>query len=206
MFHLLPLRIFPLCASSIIMASTIELPNEIWFGVFSYLDYSGLKNCMRVNKAFKSYTELPVCQKTMFRSKAVVPRGGAINLDDVQTHPAFESMVYQCDPRLSRVTFLTADFNEVMLANTCAANEHATNPPVAFMRIQITGWTPLQLKNKTGVTVVQVMRSLCKFFSTGRHRESRGDHTRWTGWDETKLDISGDLWLRVVKFDSSSVP
>lgn len=51
------------------MASNIELPNKIWFEIVSYLDYFELKNCMRVNKAFKSYTELPVCQKTMFRSR-----------------------------------------------------------------------------------------------------------------------------------------
>ncbi|KAI4834409.1 hypothetical protein E4T44_08828 [Aureobasidium sp. EXF-8845] len=187
------------------MPSTIELPNELWLEVFSYLSYSELKRVMRVSRAFKSYTELPTCQKTMFRSKAVVPKGEAINLDNVVLHPAFERMAYECATELESVFFfnyLIDDAEPTVLTDTCAAEECATDPPVAFMRIQITGWTPIQLTNEAGITVVQVMKALCHFFSTGRHRESRGDHTGWTGWDETKLDHNGNLWLRAIWFDS----
>jgi hypothetical protein len=175
------------------MANTIELSKEVWLEIVSYLDYFELKNCMRVSKAFKSYTELPACQETMFRSKAVVPKGGAINLEDVELHPAFGSMSYECATELDEVYF-SGDQDESVLTDTCAA--------VAFLRLQVTDWNPLQITNKNGVTVVQVMKSLCRFFSNDDHRESRGDHTGWTGWDETKLDRNGNLMLRVDWFDS----
>jgi hypothetical protein len=188
--------------SNTIMASTIELPREIWLEVVSYLDYFDLKMIVGVSKAFKSYTELPACKKTMFRSKTVIPKGGTINLDDVEIHPAFNYMSYECATELDGVYFYTSDDDEMVLTDTCAANEHATSPPVAFLRLQVTDWKPLQITNKNGVTVSQVMKSLCRFFSNDEHRESRGDHTGWNGWDETKLDRNGNLMLRVDWFDS----
>jgi len=184
------------------MASTMELPKEVWLEIVSYLDYSNLKKVQRVSKAFKSYTELPTCQKTMFRSNAVVPKGGTINLDIVVLHPAFEGMAYECDTELDQVHLWEKDIEWVSLTDSCAAEEHATDPLVAFIRVQIIGWEPLQLTNETGVTVVQVMKSLCRFFSIRRHRESRGNHTGWTGWNETKLDSGGNLWLHAMWFDS----
>jgi hypothetical protein len=184
------------------MASTIELPREIWLEVVSYLNYFDLKMIMGVSKAFKSYTELRACQKTMFRSKTVIPKGGTINLDDVVVHPAFRHMSYECATELDGVYFYTGDDDEIVLTDTCAANEHATCPSVAFLRLQVTDWKPLQITNKNGVTVLQVMKSLCRFFSNDEHRESRGDHTGWTGWDEKKLDRNGNLMLRVDWFDS----
>lgn len=184
------------------MASTIELPKEIWLEIVSYLDYFALKKCMRVSKLFKSYTELPVCQKTMFRSKAVVQKGGTINVGDVELHPAFKFMSYECATELDGVYFYTGGVDEMVLTDTCAANEYATDPPVAFIRLQVTDWKPMQITNKNGVTVVQVMKALCRFFSNNDHRESRGDHTGWTGWDEKKLDRNGNLLLRVDWFDS----
>ncbi|KAI5200358.1 hypothetical protein E4T39_05826 [Aureobasidium subglaciale] len=189
------------------MAGTIELPKQLWLEIVSYLDYSDLKACMAVlrlrSKAFKSYTEHPDCQKTMFRSKTVIPDGGTINLDDVRLHPAFESMSYECATKIEHVYFWTADGDgETVLTETCAAEEHATDPPVAFLRLQVTNWPAIQCTNKTGVTVVQVMKSLCRFFSKDDHRDSRGDHTGWTGWDETTLDRKGRLLLRVDWFDS----
>lgn len=190
--------------SHTIMASTVELPKELWLEIVSCLDYFDLKTIIGVSKAFKSYTELPACQKTMFRSKAVVPMEETINLDTVVLHPAFIYMSYGCATELAGVYFYTGDKIEetTKLTDTCATDEHATNPPVASLRIQVTPWPPLQLTNRDGVTVVQVMKSLCHFFSTGRHRESRGDRTGWTGWDEVKLDSNGNLWLRAIFFDS----
>lgn len=187
------------------MTNPIELPKEIWLEVISHLDYLDLKKCMRVSKEFKSFTELPVCQETMFRSsKKLIPEGGAINLDNIQLHPAFDLMAFECATKIEHVKFYTGkDYDGIVaLTDTCAAEEYATDPPVAFIRLQIHSWPAVQVTNKSGVTVVQVMKSLCRFFSKDDHRESMGDHTGWTGWDETKLDRKGRLLLRAMWFDS----
>ncbi|KAI4724089.1 hypothetical protein E4T49_08181 [Aureobasidium sp. EXF-10728] len=172
-----------------VMASTIELPKEIWLEVFSHLDYFALKNCMSVSKAFKNFTKLPTCQKTMFRSKTIIPDGGTIDLKKLRVHPVFDCMLYECATDLDEV-YLGDD---TVLAETCAADEYATDPPVAFLRLRVVEWKPVQITNKSGVTVLQVMKSLCRFFSNEDHLYSRGDHTGWTGWDEIKLDRKGRL-------------
>lgn len=185
------------------MANTIELPKEIWLEIVSYLNYFELKNCMRVSKTFKSYTDLPVCQKTMFRSKAVVQKGGAINLKDVEIHPAFASMAYECATELDDVFLWDRDMELISLTDTCAAKENATDPPVAFMRSKILDQNACQITSKTGgVTVEQVMKSLCRFFSKHGSFEVTGGRTGWTGWDETRLDRNGNILLAAYWFDS----
>ena len=183
------------------MTNTIELPKEIWLEIVTYLNYFEFENCMRVSKAFKSYTELPACQKVMFRSKTVVPKGGAINLDDVETHSAFGSMSYECATELDEVYFFGNE-SDTEFIHTCTANEHATYPPVAFLRLQILDWPPIQVTNKAGVTVLQVMKSLCRFFSKHGSFEATGGRTGWTDWDEMKLDRNGNLLLQAYYFDS----
>jgi hypothetical protein len=167
--------------------ASIKLPNEIWLEIFSYLNYFELKNCMRVDKAFQTFTDHPTCQKEMFRYKAVVPKGGTINIDDVETHPAFGSMSYECATELDEVYFA----NDAVLTDTCAAQEYATYPPVAFLRLQILDWPAIQVTNKMGVTVLQVMKSLCRFFSKHGSFEATSGRTGWTDWDEMKLDRTG---------------
>ncbi|CAD0115077.1 unnamed protein product [Aureobasidium uvarum] len=185
------------------MTSITKLPKEIWLGVFSHLDYTVLKTCMRVNKEFKSFTEFPACQKEMFRSKAVIQEGGTIDLDNLRLHPAFDYMSYFCTGELADVEFHNSDYtNTTVLTKTCAAEEHATDPPVAYIRIQIHSWKPMQIKNKTGVTVYQVMRSLCRFFSQADYRDRLGDHFVWNGWDFRHLDDEGRLFLPKFMFDS----
>jgi hypothetical protein len=180
--------------------ATIELPNEIWLEIFSYLDdYFDLKNAMRVSKTFKSFTELPVCQKTMFRCKAVVPKGGTINLDDVETHRAFSHMSFEGDTSPGTVYFQTNDGEEAALIKTCAANEHATSPPVAFLRLQIGDSAPIPVRNKAGVTVLQVLKALCHFFSEHGTRAT-GGREGWTDWSDIKLDRNGNLLLQARKF------
>jgi hypothetical protein len=188
--------------------ANIELLKEIWLRIVSYLDYFELKNCMRVSRTFKLYTELRACQEKMFRSKAVVPKDEAINPHNVVLHPAFDRMSYECATKLDGVRFLVHLADEevpILLTDTCAADEYATDPPVAFMRLQVTNWTPIQLTNKTGIPVVQVMKALCHFFSRDRCLKSRGDNNVWTGWNETKLDYYGNLWLRAIRFESVSL-
>lgn len=186
-----------------IMASTIELPKEIWLEIVSYLDYFELKNCMRVSKIFKSYTELPTCQKTMFRSKAVVQKGGVINLDDVEIHPAFDSMSYECATELDEVFLRGRNMEAIPLTETCVAGENATDPPVAFIRFKIMDEKACQITSKNGgVTVEQVMKALCRFFSKHGSFEVTGGRTGWTGWDEIKLDRNGNILLDAYWFDS----
>lgn len=109
-------------------------------------------------------------------------------------------MLYECDPRLSRVTFEIPDCDEVMLAKTCAANEHATYPPVAFLRLKILNWAPVQVRNKTGVTVLQVMRSICNLFYEHNDWLAWSTHTGWTDWDSIELDRNGNILLSAYDF------
>ncbi|KAK6003293.1 hypothetical protein QM012_001138 [Aureobasidium pullulans] len=185
------------------MAGNLALSKELWLEIMSCLDYFELKKCMRVSKAFKAFTALPACQETMFRSKNIIREGSAINLANIRLHPAFDYMSFECATKIEHVFFFTNDYNDTdALTDTCAAKEYATDPPVAFIRLQIHCWPPVQVTNKSGVTVEQVMKALCRFFSKGDHREVMGDHTGWTGWDETKLDGKGCLLLRAMWFDS----
>ncbi|KAG9957473.1 hypothetical protein KCU61_g9097, partial [Aureobasidium melanogenum] len=185
------------------MASNLELPKEVWLEIMSYLNYSQLKTCMRVSKALKSFTEQPICQETMFRSKKIIPEGGAINPDNIELHPAFDYMSYGCTTKLEDVEFYTGKHHDtIILTDTCAAEEYATNPPVAFIRLQIHSWPPVQITNKSGVTVHQVMKSLCRFFSKDNRREAMGDHFVWNGWDFKRLDFQGRLLLHAMFFDS----
>ncbi|KAG9685441.1 hypothetical protein KCU95_g14757, partial [Aureobasidium melanogenum] len=185
------------------MARTFELPPELWLEVMSHLNYFELKRCMRVSKAFKSFTELPACQDTMFRSKKLILEGGAINLDNIRLHPAFDYMAFECATKIEHVGFFNDNYDDIIvLKDTCAAKEYATDPPVAFVRLQIHSWPPVQVTNKSGVTVHQAMKALCRFFSRDDHREAMGDHTGWTGWHETRLDGKGHLLLRAMWFDS----
>jgi hypothetical protein len=182
------------------MASTIGLPNEIWLEVFSHLNYRNLKNCMRVCKIFKSLTDHSACQKTMFRSKAVVPKGGAIGLENVVLHPAFESMPYECRTSLDQVYFYTDDGDKLVLIDTCAANEHATCPPVALLCLQIAGYPMIQVRNKAGVTVLQVMKSVCRFFFQHPDLQAECENSGWDSWDEITLDRNDNLLLSACSY------
>ncbi|THZ37500.1 hypothetical protein D6C90_06695 [Aureobasidium pullulans] len=159
------------------MSSTIELPKNVWFEVMSHLDYFDLKSCM----------------------SAIIPVGGTIQLARITMHPVFGHMFYECATELEGV--YVGDGMDI-LTDTCAAEEYATDPPVAFLRIRVVEWAPVQITSKTGVTVLQVMKTLCRFFSNDDHRDSRGDHTGWHGWDEVKLDRKGRLLLCADSFDS----
>jgi hypothetical protein len=200
--HFCVSRRLSLRTSNTIMAGAVELPKEVWLEVVSYLDYFELKMIMGVSKAFKSYTELPACQKTMFRSKTVIPDGDTINLAELRLHPVFASMSYECASELEEVHLCDRDGDWMPLTDTCAAEEYATDPPLAFMRLQIFSSTPIQVTNKSGITVVQVMKSLCRFFSKNDSFDVTGGRTGWQEWDGTKLDRKGRLLLRATGFDS----
>jgi len=192
----------PLRTSRAISASTMELPKEVWLEIVSYLDYFDLKTIMGVSKAFKSYTELPACQKTMFRSKAVIPDGDTIDLAVLRLHPAFGMLSYECASDIEDVYLYDSNGDWMPLTETSAAEEYATDPPVAFMRLQIFSSTPVQVTNKTGITVVQVMKALCRFFTKNDSFDVTGGRTGWQEWDGTKLDRKGRLLLRATGFDS----
>lgn len=190
-------------ASSIAMASAMELPRELWLEIVSHLDYFDLKRCMSVSKTFKMFTEIAALDDTLFRSEAVIPAGGTINPDEICLHPAFDRMNYGCGNSIDQVWFYVDDYKtQLLLTDTVAAKEQATNPPVNVLRLQVHSWPTFEVKNKTGVTVVQVLKALCRFFAKGDRRERMGDHIVWNGWDFKVLDGSGHLLLQAMMFDS----
>ena len=179
----------------------MNLPHEVWLEVLSHLDYLGLKKCMCLSKSFHTLTSHALFDKTLFRSRAVVPADGAITPNEVHLHPAFEYMSFGCGTKIEDVCFWPGD-KKLPLTESSAAKEHATDPPVSKLRLQVHRWAPIEVKNKHGVHVLQVMQALCRFFAKGHHRESMGDHTVWNGWDQTVLDDKSRLLLRAIWFDS----
>lgn len=187
-----------------------NFPNEIWLEVFSHLDYCSLKCCMRVSKAFQAFTRNAAFDRKLFRSQTVIPATGNISLATIETHPAFDMISFECSTKIEWACFYSLsslDHIEYPLTTTSAAAEFASSPPVARLRFQIHDWPAVEVKNKSGVTVLQVMKALCRFFAKKEdgdftRRDAMGDHTGWTGWDETVLDQNGRLLLRAMWFDS----
>ena len=181
-----------------------DFPNEVWLEVFSNLDYFDLKRCQSVSKTFKALTTHSAFDSCLFRAPSVVPASAEIDANEVELHPAFELIRFECADKIEDARFWSklSATGDAPLTATSAAGEHATDPPTAILRLQIDDWNPMTVRNKRGVTVLQVMKALCRFFSNDDHFESRGDHTGWTGWDEIEVDSKGRLLLVAIWFDS----
>lgn len=187
----------------------MELPNEIWLEVLMCFDYTTLKVCERINKTFKAMIQSACLDNKLFRSRTVLHAGSPIVLVDVELHPAFSAVSFECATRIEHAYFLNYndDSEPVVLTESCAAMEHACQPPVNLMRLQVHNWRAVEVKNEKGVTVLQVMKALCRLFAKVdkqgyTKRDAMGDHTGWTGWDSTRLDSKGRLLLGAYFFDS----
>lgn len=199
------------------MTESFELPNELWLHVFLELDYFGLKACMSVSTTFKALTSHAALDATLFRSKLIIAAGGKIDLEKVSLHPAFDMISFGCDTKIEQAVFLHYNDKDntgfMPLTASSAACEHATFPAVSYLELQIQSAKSFYVQNEHGVTVVQVMRALCRFFGTAvaedlmhgttlTNRDMMGDHISWTGWDYAVLNDKGDLRLRADWFDS----
>lgn len=184
--------------------------NEIWLEVFSHLNYFELKNCMRVSKTFKAFTHNAAFDNELFRSHTVIPANGDIDVDDVETHPALDMlMCFECATDIKDVYL--GDFSDeddnCRIDKCSAASEHITSPPLALICFQIHRWRPIEVKNKDGVTVLQFMDALCRYFAKslrggGIRRDMMGDHTGWHEFSKTLLDKKGRVVLRADSLDS----
>jgi hypothetical protein len=186
-----------------INVSTINLPRELWLEIMSYMDYFDLKRCMGVSTLFKTFTETATFDNVLFRSQAIIPTDGTINVANTRLHHAFELVSFECATSIDQAYFFTNNYDDTIpLTESAAAKEQATSPPVSVLRLQVHSFPVMQVKNKKGVTVLQVMKALCRFFAKGDYRECMGDHTGWTGWDSKRLDGRGRLVLKAQRFDS----
>ena len=186
------------------MGTSVQFPPGIWLKVMSYLDYQDLKTCMDVSKTHQALTEHATFDRTLFRSKQVVTVSKPFRAADVRLNPLFQHMMYECTGDIEDVEFYNWDGNYEpdRLMDSDEAEEHATDPAVDELRVRVHDWRPVVIKNKRGVTVLEVMEALCRFFKKENHRDSLGDHTGWTGWDEVCLDYKGRLLLCADWFDS----
>lgn len=134
----------------------MELPDELRLEVLSHLDYSSLKLCERVSKTFKTSVKNAAFDKTLSRSSAVIGAKDTIVAADVKLHPSFERMTYSCSGEIDDVELYNFNDGEdwPLLTTTCAAKEHATEPPVSVLRLQIHDLKPFQVEGKNGVTVL----------------------------------------------------
>jgi len=184
------------------MAHKPELPNEVWLETLTYLDYIDLKICTRVGKTFKSILSSAAFDEALFRSKVVTDL--PIDPKKTRLHPVLPYLSYGCTNDIDDVTI--GDVLK-LLKETSVAGEHATSPPVKYLRVQIHRWRKVGVQNKNGVTVLQAMKAVCKFFGrTHKYGQTRademGDHTCWTGFNYVEVDPKGRLLLRAVYFDS----
>lgn len=116
----------------------VELPNEIWLEVLLQLDYRTLKTCERVSKSFKEFVQNAAFDQKLFRARAVVNTGGGIALDNLTLHPVFERVSFECATEIEDAyLFGPKDDDTFPLTEVCAAPEHATDPPLSLICLQI---------------------------------------------------------------------
>jgi hypothetical protein len=109
------------------------------------------------------------------------------------------------------------DIDAYQLIRSSAREEQATNPPLKVIRVQIVDLQVITARNDHGITVLDLMKAICKFYRKPVKGYSRGkgrnmytymdlhgesDRTGWCGWDEVGCDKDGHLILKSVHWDS----
>lgn len=154
---------------------------------------------------------------------SVLLEGTTIDPKAIKIHPAFLDMSNECYLDIAHISFVDYEdpnFREWPLTSTGVAKDFATDPAVTKIKVQVHNFPAVETKNKHGVTVLQVMRAMCKIFGTklparlkhwdmgeygnGTYRDMMGDHTGWTGhgFNAPRVDSKGTLLLRATSFDS----
>lgn len=188
---------------------------------FRHLDYFDLKKCIQVNKTFKSLVNHASIRGTVFRGN-VLSADEVLDIKDLDFHPALDMVHSESSETIDGVTFFSYEpdnFKDWPLTETSAASECATNPALSLIVIQVYDFPSVTVRGKYGVTVLQVMKGLCRVFAkklpkraerpywleeseTATYRDSMGDRTGWHGFTSKELDSKGRLVLCSDGFDS----
>ncbi|KAH0028163.1 hypothetical protein KCU78_g3727, partial [Aureobasidium melanogenum] len=150
-----------------------SLPNEVILNILLYLDYQGLKKCMRINKAFNAIIKCTAFDKQLFRSSRVIGKHEIIDRSTLSLHPVLihkqprafagnygsilETDTSDEQATLPSVTYLSPSASKVL-------DEHTTAPPVGYLCIDLFSNSEhlamyrVRIKNPQGVTI----RQLCK--------------------------------------------
>lgn len=186
---------------------------------FTHLDYNTHKKCIQVDKFFQSVTNHKSVGSIMFQEDDP-PNDASFDIAKLKFHPAFELVSNECHTDIKHICFIdysslvdTEDFREWALIDTSAASEFATEPPLQSINLQVHDRPRLTVHNNYAVTVLQVMKGLCRIFGKKTlkrlqaqgldiYRDLMGDHTGWTGFDSKTKDSRGQLQLGAEWFDS----
>lgn len=215
--------------------TTTSVPLELWLEIFHRLDYHDLKRCMGVSKHFRAILlGSPSLDRILFRGS--LPANPAlITFAELELHPLFNHLCYGCSNNIDDVLLFlpptaTEKFPAMTLKQCTASKEHATSPPVTKMTIKHASYPVSKTTNKHGVTVLQVMQTICRHFGTkvGRgirlshleyyddiepgSKEDRvatredllGDHRAWNGLSkyQARINSDGSVQLTIGSFDS----
>lgn len=171
---------------SVVVMAPKSLPSEVWMEIFELLDYVTLKKLARVSKYFGMLANHHCLNENLFRGTAHNMDGAtAIPLRDFETHPAFKRFDYNCTGNIEEVQFVVKRpgnesqlleagvsylklgndlFKQIRLSHASVANEFATSPGVTHLKLKIDNAPCFSVKSKKGVTVLQVMKAVCRFF------------------------------------------
>ena len=195
--------------------TTLELPLELWLMIFRHLNYFDLKKCIQVNKFFKSLVNHDSIRGLIIKGN-VIPAGQALEVKNLAFHPALDMLRSESYTKIEHLAFVdyeSDDLREWKLESTSAASEFATQPASRVIVLRVHAWPVMVVSGKHGVTVLQVMKGLCRLFAkkVPEHlrlqgyeiaRDLLGDHTGWVGFDEKTVDTKGRLLLGSEWFDS----
>jgi len=203
------------------------MPNEVWLNIFELLEYKALKNCTMVCRNFNILANHPSLDDNLFRGR-VLADNATIPIHILSIHPILNRMSYACHGEFDDIevgNYKGETYEWTPVHTLSAAKELATSPGVKFLKMQIYNMATFHVQNKNGVTVLQILKALCRFFNRpSRHGgtlhdlpwinkantpnqiltigDDLGDRSGWTGFDEKTLDGKGRLCLHVLHFDS----
>ena len=124
------------------------------------------RNARASAKSFQAPVGHPSLNLKLFRAN-ISPVVLIPSINALQIRPVFDALSYECGPDVDqRYLFYRLDneLDTTPLKAITVASEYATSPPVTIIRLKLHAAPIVETRNKTGVTVLQVMQAVARAF------------------------------------------
>lgn len=179
-----------------------ELPCELWFIILKYMDRPQRRKFLQIDRRLRSFVDSTTALHTsLFRSERLIIHGTPIQASMFELHPAFlaaarrnPDYTYRRYPWACRERGI--NFIHRMATSPC--NEFATSPAIQRLGIRLYDGRTRMLRNKCGVTMVQVFKRIAKYPHWRRGLFDLYCRSPFVGWTNRPLIVNdaGDLvWV-----------